>query len=213
MNAVWCLVATWMVSVPPDTSRPPMLPVPPPPALTPAGALEPAGPRLPALLQSAEIALVPAPDTGQRRPRAIEHSDFYYTRLAIHRYASYAIVPLFVTEYALGQSMYNNPPGSSTTRTAHSAVAIGVITLFGLNTITGGWNLWESRHDETGGVRRYLHAALMLAADVGFAATAAVAPGGRRAVRDPSSKTQHRDVALISMGVALTGYGVMLIWK
>ncbi len=212
MNAVWCLVATWMVSVPPDTSRTPKLPIPPAPS--PAGALA-VGPRLPALLQGAEIRLDarPVPDTGQRRPRAIEHSDFYYTRLAIHRYASYAIVPLFVTEYALGQSMYNNPPGSSTTRTAHSAVAIGVITLFGLNTITGGWNLWDSRHDETGGVRRYLHAALMLAADVGFAATAAVAPGGRRAVRDPSSKTQHRDVALISMGVALTGYGMMLIWK
>jgi hypothetical protein len=141
------------------------------------------------------------------------HSDFYYTRLSIHHYASYAIVPLFVTEYALGQSLYNNPPGSDATRTAHQAVAVGVVGLFGINTITGVWNLWDSRHDPSGGLRRYLHAALMLAADVGFAATAAVAPGGRRAVHDPSAKTQHRDVALVSMGVALTGYGMMLVWK
>ena len=91
-------------------------------------------------------------DTGSRRPRAIEHSDFYYLRLGIHRYASYAIIPAFVTEYALGQKLYNNPPGSSGTRTAHSVAAIGVVGLFGLNTVTGAWNLWDSRHDQPGRV-------------------------------------------------------------
>lgn len=154
-------------------------------------------------------------DTGprRRRPRAIEHSDFYYTRLTVHRIASYAIIPLFVTEFALGQSLYRNPPGSSSTRTAHSAAAIGVISLFGLNTVTGLWNLWDSRRDGTGRARRYLHAALMLASDAGFVAAEASAPGRRRAVRDPASRTRHRTIALASMGVALTGYGMMLVWK
>lgn len=147
------------------------------------------------------------------RPRVIEHSDFYYTRLTVHRWASYAIVPAFVTEAVLGQSLYNNPPGSSGTRTAHSVAAIGVIGLFGLNTVTGVWNLWDSRHDPGGKARRYLHAALMLAADAGFVATEASAPGRRRVARDPSSRTRHRTLALTSMGVALTGYAIMLIWK
>jgi len=152
-------------------------------------------------------------DTAARRPRAIEHSDFYYVRLDIHRYASYAIVPTFITEYALGQSLYNNPPGSSGTRTAHSIVAVGLVGLFGLNTVTGVWNLWDSRHESQGRARRYIHAALMLASDAGFVATEAVAPGRRLALRDPSRRTLHRTLALSSMGLALGGYGMMLIWK
>jgi hypothetical protein len=170
------------------------------------------GPVLAPAFTSYTPSLVDA-DTGSRRPRAIEHSDFYYLRLGIHRYASYAIIPAFVTEYALGQKLYNNPPGSSGTRTAHSVAAIGVVGLFGLNTVTGVWNLWDSRHDQPGRVRRWLHAALMLTADAGFVATEATAPGRRLAVRDPSRRRLHRTLALSSMGVALTGYGMMLIWK
>lgn len=209
MASLLLLVTAVSTIVLPDTS---ILPAPAPPGQPPATA----GPRIQAEFPTYDpglSAVLPPPDTQPRRPRAVEHSDFYYTRLTVHRYASYAIVPLFVTEFALGQSLYNNPPGSDATRTAHSVVAYGVIGLFGINTITGAWNLWDSRHDPTGGARRYIHAALMLAADIGFAATAAVAPGGRRAVNDPSSKTQHRDVALVSMGIALTGYGIMLVWK
>lgn len=152
-------------------------------------------------------------DSSSPRPRAIEHSDFYYVRLGIHRYASYAIVPTFITEYVLGQSLYNNPPGSSGTRTAHSVVAVGLVGLFGLNTVTGVWNLWDSRHESQGRARRYIHAALMLASDAGFVATEAVAPGRRLALRDPSRRTLHRTLALSSMGLALGGYGMMLIWK
>jgi hypothetical protein len=125
----------------------------------------------------------PIADTGSRRPRAIEHSDFYYLRLGIHRYASYAIVPAFVTEYALGQSMYNHPPGSSGTRTAHSVAAIGVVGLFGLNTVTGAWNLWDSSRDQPGRLRR--------TADAGFVATEAVAPGRRRARPEPPPFASH----------------------
>jgi hypothetical protein len=156
---------------------------------------------------------LPTADTTPRRPRAIEHSDFYYVRLGIHRYASYAIVPTFITEYALGQSLYKHPPGSSGTRTAHSVVAIGLVSLFGVNTVTGVWNLWDSRHDSPGRARRYIHAALMLTSDVGFVAATAVAPGRRQVVADPSRARLHRALALSSMGLALGGYGMMLIWK
>ena len=53
-------------------------------------------------------ALPPAQDTEPRkRRRAIQYSDAYYTRLTIHRYASYAELPLFAAEYALGQRILN----------------------------------------------------------------------------------------------------------
>lgn len=172
----------------------------------------PRGPLAMVPFQSYEPALSP-PDSTPRRPRAIEHSDFYYVRLGIHRYASYAIVPTFITEYALGQSLYNHPPGSSGTRTAHSVVAVGLVGLFGLNTVTGVWNLWDSRHDSPGRARRYIHAALMLTSDAGFVAATAVAPGRRQVLADPSRARLHRALALSSMGLALGGYGMMLIWK
>ena len=163
--------------------------------------------------------MAPAPltapaDTGRRRrPRAIEYSDLYGVRLQIHRVASYATLPLFVGEFALGQSLYNHPPGSSGTLTAHQITALGLAGLFGINTVTGAWNLWDSRHDPADRTRRYIHAALMFISDAGFVASGASAPGRRRVLRDPSAATTHRTIALTSMGVALVGYGRMLLWK
>jgi len=159
--------------------------------------------------------LIPADTPATRRPRAIEHSDGYYLRLAIHRDASYAMVPLFVAEYALGQSLFAHPPGSDATRTAHGIVGAGLVGLFAVNTVTGAWNLWDSRHDPSppSRTRRYLHAALMLAADAGFVATEATAPGRRTAVTDPSRRRLHRTLAITSMGLAVGGFGMMLIWK
>ena len=154
-----------------------------------------------------------AAETGRRRPRAVEYSDFYGVRLEIHRVASYATIPLVVGEFALGQSLYNHPPGSSGTLTAHQITALGLAGLFGVNTVTGAWNLWESRHDPADRTRRYVHAALMFIADAGFVATGASAPGPRRVLNDPAAATNHRAIALTSMGIALVGYGMMLIWK
>lgn len=179
----------------------------------PAAAAVPDSSSLSWLRPTPAFELVSLADTNRRRPRAIEYSDFYGVRLEIHRAASYATIPLFLGEFALGQSLYAHPPGSNTTRTAHSVVALGVAGLFGVNTITGVWNLWESRHDPADRPRKYIHAALMLLSDAGFVATGAVAPSGRRVVRDPNSATIHRNIAFGSMAVALAGYGMMLIWK
>ena len=147
------------------------------------------------------------------RHQAVEHSDFYYKRLAVHRYASYATVPLFVTEYFLGQHLFNHPGEGGSTKSAHGAVAGGIAVLFGVNTVTGVWNLWDSRHDTDGRTRRYIHSFLMLAADAGFAWAGATAPGEREGPALDSQRRKHRTIALSSMGISLASYGMMLLWK
>ena len=151
---------------------------------------------------------------AQRR-HAVEHSEWYYKRLTIHKTASYATIPLFVTEYILGDKLYDGEATSST-KSAHQAVATGIGVLFGVNTITGVWNLWESRQ-EPGKARRVTHAVLMLASDAGFVATAAMAPegeeGGEFESEGGSDKSRHRAVAVGSMGVSLVSYLMMYFWK
>jgi hypothetical protein len=149
--------------------------------------------------------------TQQQRPRAIEYSDAYYTRLAIHKAASYAIIPLFVGQYIMGKRLYDNPPGSSSDRSIHKAIALGVGGLFAVNTVTGLWNLWESRQVPEGRTRRYIHALLMLTADAGFTATAFAAPSVRSST--PDKNTHHRNLAEFSGSVALASYLMMLVWK
>jgi len=163
-------------------------------------------------------------DTGETRPRAIEYSNAYGTRLAIHRYASYAELPLFAAEYALGQRILNGERNGNTasdgTRSAHRVVAGGLGVLFAVNTVTGVWNLVEARHDPAGRTRRNLHALGMLLADAGFAWTASLAGGaherdgfeGTTAARVDAG-TRHRNVAIASMSVATVSTLMMWLWK
>jgi hypothetical protein len=166
------------------------------------------GPVLPAN----DVSMFPVdtdPDPGTRRSRAVRYSDLYYTRLTIHKYASYLTVPLFAAEYVVGQQLYNNP-GDGGKRGLHSALAGGIAGLFAVNTVTGVWNLIESRHEKAGRTRRWVHSLLMMTADAGFVVTGATAPDdeGRG-----SGRSTHRAVAISSMGVALVSYGMMLFWK
>ncbi len=153
--------------------------------------------------------------TQGARPRAFEYSQAYETRLAIHHWASYATVPLFAAEYLLGQKLFSDTTRNSSTRSAHQAVALGVAGLFGVNTITGVWNLWEARKDPNARLRRYLHASLMILSDAGFVATGASAPGGRNRFQSNllDRERTHRAIAVASMGTALAGYVMMLVWK
>jgi hypothetical protein len=157
------------------------------------------------------------PSTGvaaPQRPRAVEMSDAYHVRLTIHYVASFATLPLFVAEYVLGTKLYRDPPGSRSTREAHRMVALGLGGLFAVNTVTGVWNLWDSRKQPTGRLVRYLHGGLMLAADAGFLATAMVAPHGRRVYSaTPANRSLHRALALSSMGTALASYAIVLILR
>jgi hypothetical protein len=207
-SIAWLLAAAGLVQQPPVATDPR--------AIVAAPAVPTAGPVLvPAFPSYSSGSVVLAVDSGSRRPAAIEYSELYGVRLAVHRYASYATIPLFVAEYAIGRSLYNRPGASESLRSAHGAVAGAVAGLFVVNTVTGVWNLWDSRRDPAGRTRRYIHAALMLAADAGFAWTGALAPdddeGGLPS--NAGRRNMHRTVAISSMSVALLGYGMMLLWK
>lgn len=152
-----------------------------------------------------------------RRPRAIEYSDAYNTRLTIHRIGSYTMLPLFAAEYSLGQNLMQDAAPPSWIKPTHGLVAGGIAVLFGVNTITGVWNLWDSRQDPAGRTRRTVHAILMLASDAGFLATGALAPGHERefvSSTDFQHRVRvHRDFAIASISVATIGGGMMWFWK
>src|SRR5687768_12984661 len=58
--------------------------------------------------------------------QSIEHSDLYYTRLTIHRWTSYAVVPLVVAQYVVGQQLDDG--GGS--RSTHQALATAIAATF-----------------------------------------------------------------------------------
>jgi hypothetical protein len=145
------------------------------------------------------------------RPAAIEYSDGYYTRAKIHKYASFATLPLFATELALGQSIYNDPNARrSASRNAHIAVGTAITGLFAVNSVTGVWNMWESRNDPIHHKLKLIHGILMLGADAGFVATFASGPGGRNSSTLDAQKQTHRSIALTSIGLATGSYLLML---
>ena len=157
--------------------------------------------------------LVVRADTG--RPRAIEYGDGYAIRLKIHQIGSYLELPLFVSEYFLGEKLLSdarnniNTRGSSV-RGAHSAVALGLGAVFTANTITGVWNLVESRHEPAGRTRRWAHTLAMLLADAGFLLTAQAAGDARET---NGGADRHRTLAIGSMGIAAASTIMMWLWK
>lgn len=162
-------------------------------------------------INDARLALEAAADTTpRRRARAVEVSDAYATRLRIHRYGSYTMIPLFAAQAIAGNQMYqsgSNDP--SWARSMHAVGAGGLAALFTVNTVTGVWNLWESRGVGEGRAVKLVHSALMLASDAGF--TYAGVKLGPDAHNSFSRRQEHRRVAFISMGAALAGYATMLI--
>lgn len=147
------------------------------------------------------------------RPKVFTYSDAYYRRLKIHKYASFATVPLFIAESVVGEKLYNSTPGSGP-RSAHTALAAGIAVLFGVNSVTGVWNLWDARKDPNGRTKRMAHSILMLVSDAGFVATGALAHGqGRGLTAVSGSNATHRAVAFTSMGVATVGYLIMLFGR
>jgi hypothetical protein len=149
-------------------------------------------------------------DTIPRRRRAIEYSEWYARRLEIHRIGSYVMLPLFATEYVLGQRLINGADRHSTVGSAHALAAGGIGVLFTVNTVTGLWNLWDARSDPADRTRRTLHAVIMLAADAGFVATGAVAGNAKHSSHDAQI---HRNVALGSIGISTIGTAMMWLWK
>ena len=151
-------------------------------------------------------------DQEPRRRRAVQYSDGYYKRLAVHRVLSFAMIPLFVGSFVTGNEMINNPDDpAGWAESLHKPFAIGTATVFGVNTVTGVWNLLESRKNPEGRTRRGLHGIGMLVADAGFAYTGAVLSG--QAKSDPTRRDDHRNFALASMGVAVANWTFMLLTR
>lgn len=148
-----------------------------------------------------------AADTPVARPRAVEYGDAYYTRLEIHRIGSYVILPMFGAEYLLGQNLLNSYHPASWVRPAHRVVAYGVAAVFTVNTVTGLWNLWDSRGDSNGRTRRLVHVVTMLASDAGFVATGTSV---RQAKLTSEGARRHRNLALGSIG--LSAASTLYMW-
>jgi hypothetical protein len=174
----------------------------------------PAGPRIAPVGFSEKLATASDSSTGadtvkRKRPKSIEYSDAYYTRLKIHRVASYAELPLFATEYVLGERLLREERTgfpSSGLKTAHTTVALGLGALFTINTVTGVWNLWDSRSDPSGRTRRLIHSIAMLGADAGFALAGASGGGAKESQSDAN---HHRTIAVSSMALATAGTAMM----
>jgi hypothetical protein len=148
--------------------------------------------------------------TLRRRERAVEVSDAYELRLRIHRYASYTMIPLFAAQSIAGNQLYQSGGSDPAwAKSLHGFGAGGLAALFTVNTVTGVWNLWESRGVSQGRTARLVHSTLMLASDAGF--TYAGVKLGPDATRLVEKRREHRRLALISMSSALAGYATMLV--
>ena len=159
-------------------------------------------------------------DTTRQRPRAIEISDAYATRLRIHRYGSYVMLPLFAAQYALGSRLLDQREdivegeqhtlASDGLRRAHLFTALGVGTLFISNTTTGVWNLYEDRHNPDHRGLRTVHALTMLLSDVGFVVTGKMGVNGKNGT--VADTKRHHNMAIASMGIATIGASMMWIF-
>ena len=140
------------------------------------------------------------------------YSDAYERRLTWHLRISWAMLPLFAASYYSGDQIIENgsdAPGWA--RSLHGPAAAGRAAagravLFGVNGVTGVWNLFEGRYDPNGCTRRFLHGALFLAASGGFMYAATLAgdldEGGRgytRSANAEDDRLRHRNVARSSV--------------
>lgn len=148
----------------------------------------------------------------RRRGPSIEYSSFYNTRLTVHRYLSFAMLPLFAGSFVTGdQIIRKGDAAPEWARDWHAPFATATAVVFTLNTITGLWNLWDSRKDPAGRTRRVVHGLLFMVANAGF--TYAGTTLAEQAEEDPSKRNRHRTVALSSMGVSVASWGLMLLTK
>jgi hypothetical protein len=153
-------------------------------------------------------------EQATRRVVPVEYSDGYKTRAKIHKIASIATLPLFVANYFVGQNLYDHPGEENSQKGLHGFLGASTGVLFGLNSVTGIWNLYEGRKDPNHRARRMTHGILMLVASAGFVATAAMTPDSEGSYQSyVDGRSRHRTVALSSMGVATASYLMMLFWR
>lgn len=167
-------------------------------------------PRAAAVMQPVGLTMFMADTVPRVRRKAVVYSDGYATRLRIHKTLSWGMLPLFAASYFSGDQLLNKGTDApSWARSVHGPAATGSAILFGANTVTGGWNLWEGRKDPTGRTRRLLHSVLFTAASGGFAYAGTKLADD--AEQNLSARRKHRNVALGSMGVSTVSWLIMLI--
>lgn len=162
------------------------------------------------LLLSAQIAVAVPSDTPPpaQRVRAVEVSEWYGRRLTLHRRLSYTVIPLFGFQYAAGMQVWEKGAAAPAwARRGHRIGAATIGSVFLVNTVTGAWNLWDSRAATEGRTRRYLHATSMFLADAGFAWAGAKL--SEEAERSFEKRRLHRTVALTSIGLTMASGLVM----
>jgi hypothetical protein len=148
------------------------------------------------------------PPAPRQRVKAVEVSDGYDRRLTLHRRLSYAAVPVFLFQWTAGEQIWEKGNAAPAwARNGHRLGAATVATIFVTNTVTGVWNLWESRGAPQGRWLRIMHALSMLTAEAGF--TWAGAFLSEQAETDIDARALHRKVALTSMGITVTS-GVLM---
>jgi hypothetical protein len=168
-----------------------------------------------AVLDTSLTLRIPPPitvDTPRVRVRAVEVSDWYGRRLEIHRVLSYATIPIFGVQWVAGERIYkhgNQAPAWA--KTTHRAGATALAGIFTVNTVTGLWNLWDSRHTQQGRALRTVHALSMLAADAGF--TYAGVKLSKDAETDFNKRREHRTIALSSMAVTVVSALAMKLYN
>lgn len=150
----------------------------------------------------------PPPVPHRPRVKAVEISDWYNRRLTLHRDLAYATLPVFAFQWAAGQQIWDKGKDAPAwARTGHRVGATSLALIFTANTVTGAWNLWDSRHAPQGRMFRTIHAVTMLVADAGF--TWAGAKLSNDAELDNSKRVLHRKVALTCIGLTV-GSGVIM---
>jgi hypothetical protein len=168
----------------------------------------------------------PLPDSAslQQRPRAMALPAGYGIRLQIHKIGSFAILGAMGAEYFVGrkllQDRQDGVASSRGLRSAHGALAGTIGGLFAVNTVTGLWNLIDSRHVPEGRTRRWIHGLAMLVADAGFLYTASLAEGEHDEFRGgtlsavPSNRNvTHRNAAIASISLSTAATLMMWIWR
>ena len=172
----------------------------------------PSIPSIPSRLELPISLQIEADTTPRRRRKSVEVSEWYERRLRIHRYGAYTTIPLFVFQAAAGNELYHKGGGAADwARNGHRVGATALATVFSINTVTGLWNLWDSRSAPQGRTRRTIHTLLMLASDAGFAYAGIKL--SEDAEQSADARRNHRTLAYTSMGVAVTGAGMMLLWR
>src|SRR4051812_45541062 len=159
------------------------------------------------------VAIAQAPDTVRRkRPKAVEVSEWYGRRLTIHRTLSYVTIPVFAAQYVAGERLFKESSAAPTwAKTTHRVGASTLAGIFTVNTVTGLWNLWDSRSTADHRALRTVHALMMLGADGAF--TYAGVKLSEDAERSQEKRRLHRTVALAAMGVTVANGVIMKLFN